>query len=301
VVYAGYIAVSVAKISTQPLDLTGLATDPSGRVNVLVLGEGDPGHDGTGLTDTMMVLSLDTRSKRVAQISVPRDLRVDIPGYGQSKINAANAYGGVPLAEQVVSTALGIPINYYIHTDFSGLKNLVDAVGGIDVNVKDRLSDPEYPCDDNQYKSCGLDIEPGYQHFNGTQALEYARCRKGTCGNDFGRAQRQQEVLNLVRDKVVRWDMLLNPAKMAPVIAAVRSGIQTDMGAVQLAELGKYWQDGKSNHPVTLVLSDAPGNYLVDIPGSSDLAPEGGTFDSIQNRVQNIFSDATSSSDNPAN
>src|SRR5713101_4370660 len=116
--YVGYIAVNVAKISTQPLQLAGLASDSTGRVNILVLGEGDPGHAGVGLTDTMMVVSLDTKAKRVAQISVPRDLRVNIPGYGSGKINEANADGGVTLAEQVVANTLGIPINYYVKTDF---------------------------------------------------------------------------------------------------------------------------------------------------------------------------------------
>jgi LCP family protein required for cell wall assembly len=288
--YAGYIADNVAKISTQPLQLSGLATDGAGRVNVLVLGEGDPGHDGAGLTDTIMVLSVDTNSKRVAQISVPRDLRVSIPGYGYNKINVANADGGVPLAEQTVSNTLGIPINYYVLTNFTGLKDLVDSVGGIDVNVKEALKDPEYPCDNDQYKVCGLDIEPGKQHMDGTVALEYARCRKGTCGNDFGRAARQQEVLNLVRDKAVQPGVLLNPDKLLPVVKAVRNGVQTDMGAVQLAELGKYWQDAKSNSPVSLVLSTSPGGFLRDIPGSSDLGPNDGTFAEIQDKVSKIFS-----------
>src|SRR5207342_2327164 len=101
--YGGYLAINVAKISTQPLQLGGLVSDETGRVNILVLGVGDPGHSGEGLSDTMMVLSMDTKTKRIAQISIPRDLRVKIPGYGYNKINAANAYGGVALAQQVVA------------------------------------------------------------------------------------------------------------------------------------------------------------------------------------------------------
>jgi LCP family protein required for cell wall assembly len=289
-IYVGYISTVVAKISTKPLDFSGLVADETGRTNILVLGIGDPGHAGQSLSDTIMVLSYDARLKRVAQISVPRDLRVPIPGYGSAKINQANADGGPALAEQTVSNILGIPLNYYVKTDFTGLKQIVDAVGGVDVNVNTRLYDPEYPCDDNQYKVCGLDIKPGLQHMDGTKALQYVRCRKGTCGNDFGRAARQQEVLALVRTKAVSWQVLLNPTHLIPIATALRDNLESDMGAVQLAEFGKDWQDAGKNQPVSLVLSTSPGGYLAPANASSDLLPRDGTFHQIQNAVQNIFS-----------
>jgi LCP family protein required for cell wall assembly len=289
---------NVAKISTQPLDFSGLATDTSGRTNVLLLGQGDPGHAGEGLTDTIMVLSIDSHTNRVAQISLPRDLRVNISGYGTSKINAANAYGGIDVAVQTVSQTLDIPIHYYIKTNFGGLKDLVDAVGGIDVDVKERLADPEYPCDDNQYKSCGLVIEPGLQHMNGTRALQYVRCRKGTCGNDFGRAARQQEVIGLVRQKLVQWQTLLNPAKLTPVTAALHSGVTTDMGTIQMLLFARIWQQSQNNQPIRLVLHTGTGGYL-KTSGTSDLVPVDGTFAAIQDRVQNIFTEPTAETDLP--
>lgn len=290
VVYAGYCIATVAKISTKPLDLSGLGGDSNGRTNVLVLGVGDPGHAGQDLSDTVMMLSLSSSEKRVAQISVPRDLRVSIPGNGKGKINEANADGGPALAEQTVANTLGVPVNYYVKTDFTGLKEIVDAVGGIDVDVKQELSDPEYPCDYDQYKSCGLDIKPGEQHMDGTVALEYVRCRKGTCGNDFGRAARQQEVINLVRQKVVSPGVIFEPWKMVKIVNAVRANVQTDMGAVQLAEFALGWQGASKNNPANLVLSTAPGGYLVNAgDGSSDLLPSAGDFGPIQQAVQGIF------------
>lgn len=287
--YSLYITSIVAKISTQPFDITPLSRDTNGRTNVLILGMGDPGHAGEGLTDTMMVLSYDIPGHRVAQISIPRDLRVKIPDFGYGKINSANVRGGTTVAEQAVSNTLGIPIHYFVQTDFSGLVGLVDAVGGIDVNVKDRLVDTEYPCDDNQYKSCGLDIKPGLQHMDGALALKYVRCRKGTCGNDFGRAKRQQEVISLVRDKMVKWQNLVNPVVLVPLVEALRQSLKTDMGSVQLLQLADGWQKAKTNNPVNLVLSTAPGGYLRDAGGSSDLLPLDGTFAAIQDRVKNIF------------
>ncbi len=296
--YGFILANNVAKISTQPFDLAGLATDGGGRTNILVLGVGDPGHSGEKLSDSIMVISLDSQTKRVAQISLPRDLRVQIPGYGFSKINVANALGGTTLAQQTVSDTLGIPIHYYVETNFTGLRDLVDAVGGIEVDVKERLVDTEYPCDDNQYRSCGLDIQPGLQHMDGVMALKYARCRKGTCGNDFGRAERQQEVISLVREKATTWDTLLNPAKLTPVTTALRSGLKTNMSAVQMAQLAWMWQQSGQNQPVRLVLSTSPGGYLRGA-GTSDLVPVGGSFDEIQSRVQNIFTEPTQPGDLP--
>ena len=293
IAYAVFIAVDVARISTKPFQLSGLSTDSSGRVNVLVLGVGDPGHAGELLSDTMMVISLDTRDNRIAQISVPRDLRVDIPGYGIGKINAADAEGGTSLSEQTVSNTLGIPINYYALTDFTGMSNLVDAVGGLNVDVTQALVDPEYPCANNQYAVCGVDIQPGMQHMDGARVLEYVRCRKGTCGNDFGRAARQQQVLNLIRQKVLTGSVILDPFKLTPIISAVRTGIQTDMSAVQLAEFAAYWQASEKNQPIEVVLSTSSGGYLEDAPGSSDLLPIGGSFTAIQNYVGNIFSNSS--------
>src|SRR5262249_34386286 len=153
--------------------------------------------------------------------------------------------------------------------DFTGLKDIVDAVGGIDVNVTQRLYDPEYPCDDNQYKVCGLDIEPGQQHMNGTVALQYVRCRKGTCGNDFGRAARQQEVIRLVREKATAPSTILEPWKLVKVVNAVRDHVQTDMGTLALVQFALGWQGASKNNPQSLVLSTAPGGYLVNAGGGS--------------------------------
>ncbi len=290
-VYAAYIVTIVVKISTNSFQIGPLASDAGGRTNVLILGVGDPGHAGENLSDTMMILSLDGPDHRLAQISVPRDLRVAIPGFGYNKINAANAFGGVDLAKQTVSDTFGLPINYYVKTDFSGLKGLVDAVGGVDVTVKVRLVDREYPCDDNQYKVCGLDIEPGLQHMDGTAALQYVRCRKGTCGNDFGRAARQQELLALLRPKLMDPYLLLSPVKLKLLADATEKGIKTDLGLFQLLELANSWRVNSANKPVNLVLSTGRGGYLRSDPsGSSDLLPIGGNFSAISDKIKAVFS-----------
>ena len=289
--YGFYLFNIISKVSTNALQLGPLSADASGRTNILVLGKGDPGHDGENLTDTMMILSLDGPGHRMAQISIPRDLRVNIPGYGYGKVNSANAYGGVELAEKTVTNTFDIPIDYYVETNFSGLKEVVDAVGGLDVDVKERLTDSEYPCDDNQYEVCGLDIKPALQHMDGATVLKYVRCRKGTCGNDFGRAARQQEVIGLLRPKITDWHVVLNPIKLKSLVTAIQKGVQTDMGMIQLLLLGNAVNQAGDNNPVHLVLSNGPDGYLRSDPnGSSDLLPIGGNFDDISEKIKSIFS-----------
>jgi polyisoprenyl-teichoic acid--peptidoglycan teichoic acid transferase len=294
IAYGGYIINIVAKISTNSWQLGPLSTDSSGRTNVLLLGVGDPGHAGQNLSDTIMVVSINSNLHRIAQVSIPRDLRVDIPGYGVSKINAANADGGPGLAEQVVSNTLDSQMDYYVQTDFTGLKDIVDAVGGVDINVQDRLVDPEYPCDNNQYAVCGLDIEPGLQHMNGTKALQYVRCRKGTCGNDFGRAARQQQLIVQLKPKILNLGLLLQPAKLSILTSAIQKSIKTDLGLIQLLEIANDFRTDNSNPPVQLVLSTSPGGLLTGDPeGTSDLLPIGGDFSNISKKFQSIFIDSS--------
>jgi anionic cell wall polymer biosynthesis LytR-Cps2A-Psr (LCP) family protein len=176
-----------------------------------------------------------------------------------------------------------------VETDFTGLSDIVDAVGGINVDVQQGLEDPEYPCANNQYAVCGLDIKPGEQHMDGAVALEYVRCRKGTCGNDFGRAARQQQVLNLVRNKVLTWQVLLDPMKLQKIASAVRNNVTTDLGSVQLAELALDWQEAQENNPVQFVFSTAPGGYLTSVAGSSDLLPIGDNFSAMQEKARTIL------------
>ncbi|MBP9827526.1 LCP family protein, partial [Candidatus Saccharibacteria bacterium] len=180
IVGIGYLAFSLKTLTKVAPNFfkfnQKLKGEDEGRVNILLIGVGDPGHDGATLADTNILVSVNTNDKKVALTSIPRDTRVKIPGSGFAKINNANAYGDIPLARQTVENFLGVPIHYYVRTDFTGLKQAVDAVGGIQITNKDFLSDPEYPCDKNQWKSCGFTLKPGTYQADGTLALKYARC-----------------------------------------------------------------------------------------------------------------------------
>jgi LCP family protein required for cell wall assembly len=281
-----FVVYNLSKLSVNPFDL-GSMTRTNGRTNILVLGIGDPGHAGENLSDTIMLISIDHQSHQVAMISVPRDLRVNIPGYGFAKVNQANSDGGPKLAEQTLANTLGVPIHYYVKTDFAGLKDIVDAVGGIDITVTEELYDPEYPCADDENRSCGIDIKPGTYHMDGAQALQYSRCRKGTCGNDFGRAARQQEVITKLRDKVSQSSFYMNPKEVAGVLTALRAHSETDMSVNNLIQMGYDLHHAKQT--IRFVFSDAPGGLLTDSRNSSDLLPADGDYSAMQNLAQNIF------------
>jgi LCP family protein required for cell wall assembly len=286
VLYLGYI---IIQIGINPFDAGSLSADSSGRTNVLILGVGGTGHDGGQLSDTNLVVSLDKSSKSVGLISVPRDLRVFIPGYYSAKINTANALGGPVLAEQTMSDVLNLPMHYYMQVDFSALKNVVDALGGVKVEVKKALIDPEYPCDENQYRSCGLAIKPGVYNMDGAMALAYTRCRKGSCGDDFGRAERQQEILKLIKAKILSPAVILNPWKLGTLVGIWRSHIVTNMTANNVVRM--VWAMSHSKRNVSLVLDTSLGGYLRSV-GGSDLIPVEGNFRRIQSDVLQMFTRA---------
>lgn len=292
-----YLVSRAGKISTNPFNFsTKLKGEDEGRVNILLLGIGDPGHDGETLADTNMVISLDTKNNKVAMISIPRDTRVYIPDEGYHKINNAHALGelkkppkGIELAQKTVEETLDTPIHYYVRANFSGLKQAVDAVGGIDINVKEALNDPEYPCDKNEWKSCGFKLKAGQAHMDGSTALKYARCRKGNCGDDFGRAMRQQEVLKAVQQKALSLQTLSDPKKLSGLIESAANNIKTNMS---LTEMQRAYDLGKKVNQqdiINVVFSTKPNGFLKQDNTSSDLLPVAGNFDEIQRFVAKVF------------
>ena len=290
-------APALASGTLKPNQLKG---EGDGRVNILVLGIGGKGHDGANLSDTIMVWSLDPKTKDVAMLSIPRDLYVNIPGYGSGKINAANSYGGPTLAARVVSNVVGVPIHYYALIDFSGFKQAVDVVDGVDINVPIPLNDPLFPCDDgtkNAGKYCPVHFVSGLQHMNGETALEYSRSRETT--SDFARAARQQQVLVALRQKALQLSTLTNPLKLTGLIEAVGNHLRTDLGISDMQRLAGIARNIDAARITRSVLDTESADSLL-IDGSGKIAgagsielPKAGEFDysRIHDFVKNIFVD----------
>src|ERR1700683_1684773 len=288
-----------AALAGKQLAPSQLKGEGSGRVNILVLGIGGEGHAGPDLSDTMMVWSIDPQTKDAAMLSIPRDLYVQIPGHGYGKINSANALGGPQLAEQVVENVIGVPINYYVVIDFSGFKQAVDAVGGIDFDVPTALNDPYFPCDDGTRDAndfCPIHFAAGMQYMDGEQALEYSRSRENTSA--LARAARQQQVLVALRARALSASTLTNPVKLTELIDAVGDHLKTDLQLGDLERLAVLAKEVDPTRVTQNVISAHPPNALLNvgylIPGAGSIElPKAGEFNysAIQDFVQNIFVD----------
>ena len=231
--------------------------DGGSRINIVFFGlrgtnanisEGDCPH----CTDTIMVLTVDPVTKTAGMLSIPRDMWVNIPGFGYSRINTAWTDGegaklpggGPALAMKTVSQFIGVPIQYYIQVDFSTFTSFINEIGGIDVYYNEPVTlnlDPTGTGTDHFKVTCC-----GIRHMDGKRALAFARCRdvsQGCSDGDVGRGKRQQEVILAIRNKVFSPDYFPKLMAQAPQLYNIFSeGIHTNMSladALKLAPLTK--------------------------------------------------------------
>ena len=218
-----------------------ILSDPT---TVLVIGTDGgraPGRQGANRSDSLMLLRFDPETHRVSYLSIPRDLRVEIPGYGTSKINAANQIGGPALTLATVKALTGLPIDHVVVVDFDGFEELIDAIGGIDVNVPKPILSNKFDC---PYKPArcadweGWRFAKGPQHMDGRRALVYSRVRKNELDpsdSDITRGSRQQIVADAVGDEIASFGTFLRLPFMGEKLAAP---LATDLSAWELAQLG---------------------------------------------------------------
>ena len=224
------------------------------RINILLLGYGGPGHDGPYLTDSIMLLSIQPASRQAMMISLPRDLWVKIPalprnGYMWGKLNSAYAIGtdhadypnlrsdwktdtgGGDLAAATISQITGQPIDYWVGVDFKAFRDVVDALGGVRVNVPTALDDPYFPAGETT-GMIHIHFNAGPQAMNGEQALEYARSRETT--SDFDRSKRQQLIMLAVRQKVFSLNAV---PKLFSLLSALQDNVRTNLRPQELRAL----------------------------------------------------------------
>ena len=224
-------------------------------VSVLLLGV-DRRADEQGRSDSIIVMTLNPNSDESAMLSIPRDTKTEIVGKGtMDKINHAYSYGGIDTTIATVENLFDIPIDYYATINFDGIEDLVDAVGGVEVDVLIPISG----------RATGnVELEPGVQTLNGQEALAYARMRKDDPEGDVGRAKRQQQVLEAIINEATTINSF---AKLNRIMNAVGNNIRTNMTLAEASQLQSYTKSLRSFNQETLKGGDLTigGVYYYEI------------------------------------
>jgi LCP family protein required for cell wall assembly len=278
-----------------------LAGEHEGRINVLLIAIGGPGHEGENLADTIILASVKPETKDVAFLSIPRDLYVQIPDSEHySKINNVHAVGearkkgiGPLFLKKAVENVTGQKVHYYVRVDFIAFKRAVDELGGIDITIPKTFYDFWHR----------ISFPAGKERMNGERALAYVRARyiepKSEAG-DFRRAERTQQVLLAIRKKAFSTAASWNFSALRGVMQTLKEHVKTDM---QLWEMQRFYnlvRELRTEKIKTAVLTSGPGGLLVgktiQINGmpASVLVPADGSFEAIRFFAANIFNAAPS-------
>jgi LCP family protein required for cell wall assembly len=288
----------------QPADLK----NDNGRVNILVAGNSadDLGHNGGELTDSIMVLSLNTKNNTAMMLSVPRDLWVALPSGGHSKINAAYPTGGMSELKTVVEENIGLPVHYTALVNYTAFRDLVTAVGGITITIKSDNPRGIYDSslDWTSRRCCALAKYPnGPVTLDGKQALNLARARGEGYGSygfdnaDFTRTEHQRQMLLAIKDKASSAAVVANPLKISKLVDAVSANVRTDLQLNEMQALyyyGKKIENAKidSYNINTLKGENTPMLASYTAPGGqSALVPAAGLddFSEIQAQIKRVF------------
>lgn len=286
-----------------------LQKEGDGRVNVLLLGKGGPGHDGPDLTDTILVASVDSCQREVGLLSIPRDLYVQRPGNGYTKINTvypqakeeALAQGkskkeaekiGIEAIEKVAGQVTGLPVHYYSMVDFKAFQKAIDTVGGIDVDVKEQLYDPSVAWENNWDP---LIADKGVQHFDGKKALLFSRSRYGSARGDFDRTERQRQVMVALKEKALSLGTFSNPIKITGLLNAFGSHVHTNLSIDDILKLYEIAKDVGDDKVISVGLADPPNEFVTTdtIDGLSVVVPKAGidNYDEIHRYVRTKLRD----------
>ena len=209
---------------------------PKQPFNVLLLGVDRRPGDTQARSDTIIVARIDPENKRVWMLSIPRDTRVEIPGYGEAKINAAHFEGGPALAVETVEQFLDIDINHYIGINFRGFQRVVDALGGVWIDVDVEIDDPKAASHGSRD---AYHIDPGYQLLDGEHALTYVRSRDFPDA-DFTRMKHQQAFFKALADQATKFG---NVFKVPSLVKEISKEMSTDMSIGDLADLALALRD----------------------------------------------------------
>ena len=257
------------------------------RVTLLLLGTDQrDGEHAPPRTDTIIVATLDPVAKTAGMVSLPRDLWVTIPGYGQDRINASFELGeaakrgsGAELTRKTVEELLGVPIHHYALIGFAGFQKLVDQVGGVVVDVERPIKDNEYP--DAGYGLRRIFFQPGLQRLDGESALWYVRTRHAD--SDFGRARRQQQFLLGLRRQALQLNLL---PKAPAILSALSDTIKTDLRPTEIVGLANVAKELDASAVVSRVIDETMTTHWVTPAGAQVEVPN---KEAVKRIAQEVF------------
>lgn len=277
----------VANIGTPKNTLSASTGTYKDYTTFLFMGIGGDGHPGGSLTDSIQVVALNNKTNELKIISVPRDLYLKLDNCGMGKINEMyqcgeglwGSGGGGDFSKSIISQVLGMPINYYVEMNFNGFIDLVNALGGIDIQNTETI---------NNDPNTGLNIIPGNYHMDGDFALQYARSRETT--SDFDRSGRQQKIMLALQKKIMSSQIYLNPIKVYKILDILANSLTTDLSndnalsflkkAASFKDTGAYVIDNSKDNLLYSTTSDI-GSYI--------LLPVKGDFSAIAAKVKQII------------
>ena len=248
-IFDGKKKIPIAQIDRERENTSTELIKARDKATILIMGV-DVREDDVGRSDTLMVATIDPKYDQASLLSIPRDTRVRIYGYGFDKINAAYAYGGEPLAEKTVENFLGIDIDHYVIVNVRSFVKIIDAIGGVDINVPKRMY-YEDPWDDDG--GLVIDLYPGYQHMDGKTAVTYVRYRDSE--GDIGRVQRQQQFMAACMDKITSPEII---PRIPDIIREVMYAVDTDMSFRELLEIAGAVKAAQENGLVTDMVPGYP-------------------------------------------
>lgn len=270
-----FLAMGVVKLSLVNLLLKVMPQHHLvSQMNVLIIGVDETGDSQRA--DTIMVANLNPHTKHIGLISIPRDTRVYIPGYGMDKINHSYTYGGVKLVQQSAASFLKIPIPYFVAINMAGVASIIDEVGGVEVNVEKRM----YYID--KAGDLYIDLYPGKQILDGRKAMGYVRFRHDASG-DIGRAKRQQKFIKAVGKKVAGAGLI---AKAPFIIKRLADNMKTNLSARKIVTLALKMKEGYEAGK--LDMATVPG-YSKIVDGLSYWIPDMPKTQALVNKVINDF------------
>ncbi|MFH1551628.1 MAG: LCP family protein [bacterium] len=244
-----------ANILTQIPDSISNQKNKS-NINILILGRPGQGYPGQNLTDTIILAQLklnEESNKKAVLISLPRDLLIRVPEQNYlTKINSLYGLTNIKTLKEKIEEITGLPIDYHIIVDLTATKEIVDLVDGLNVLVPQDINDPFFPGPNYSYDP--FIISAGWRYLDGETALKYIRTRYTSPNGDFDRMARQQQVINLLKQKVLALNILWDFPTYLKIFKTLKNHIETDLSVLEMKTL---WQEGQKiniNQIISLVI-----------------------------------------------